>query len=343
MRKYKYIILLFLVSSSLLGLVAQEAKSTLIIGGEEVEIEERPFQAHIKLDDKFHCGCVIINREWVLTAAHCVKVDGRAVSYSRLTVVAGITELDQLPSEGQTVGVDWYKIADDYNDGANENDVAIIYLENKVDFNTKVQPIRIVGSEQSSLLNIGTDVVASGWGQTSSVPGSGSNHLLKVDMEIITHADADAQLDISYVDHAELTGNMIAAENVDVSGAGPCYGDSGGPLTAVGVGGVPYLIGTVSWGVKKCDGGENSPTIYANVINYRDWIIENTCEGAVAISTEIDRDVYHYTSGEITVSAKVNADVDVELYSGSSITLDSGFETEIGSTMLLAPAYNCVE
>ena len=339
MKNYKYIILLLLMSNGLFSLVGQETKSTMIIGGEEVEIEQRPFQAHIRLNDDYFCGCTIINKEWVLTAAHCVS----GFSTSSLTVVAGITELDQLPTEGQSVDVDWYAFHPQYNAAAHDNDIAIILLQDKLEFNTAVQPIRIIGEEQANLLNIGTDVVASGWGVTTPDGEDLSNHLLKVDLEMISNADADLQLDISRPDHSELTENMIAAEKADVSGAGPCHGDSGGPLTATGSGGVPYLIGAVSWGVPFCLGGENSPTIYANVLNYRDWIIDNTCEGAVAITTEMDSDVYHYSTGDITVSAKINTGVDVELYSGSGITLNYGFEAEIGSTMLLAPGYNCAE
>src|SRR6185437_13893899 len=49
---------------------------------------------------------------------------------------------------------------------------------------------------------------------------------------------------------------------------GPCFGDSGGPLTVAGHNGQRLLIGLVSWGV-MC-GGES--TAFTRVATYRSWL-----------------------------------------------------------------------
>ena len=62
---------------------------------------------------------------------------------------------------------------------------------------------------------------------------------------------------------------------VDVDGSEPlssgCFGDSGGPLV-VGPDSAPVQLGVVSWGGDKC-GADHSPSVFADVDRYRDFIL----------------------------------------------------------------------
>jgi chymotrypsin-like protease len=54
-----------------------------IIGGEEAEIGQFPWQVLLRKDSEMQCGGSLISDRWVLTAAHCVEeliFCGRAAS-----------------------------------------------------------------------------------------------------------------------------------------------------------------------------------------------------------------------------------------------------------------------
>jgi secreted trypsin-like serine protease len=65
---------------------------------------------------------------------------------------------------------------------------------------------------------------------------------------------------------------------VDVDGRQPlssgCFGDSGGPLIA-GTNAAPIQLGVTSWGGDRC-GADHSPSVFADVSRYRDFILDAT-------------------------------------------------------------------
>lgn len=44
-----------------------------IIGGESAKPNEFPYQAALFEDKKFLCGCAILSKRHIITAAHCVR------------------------------------------------------------------------------------------------------------------------------------------------------------------------------------------------------------------------------------------------------------------------------
>ena len=93
-----------------------------------------------------------------------------------------------------------------------------------------------------------------------------------MDVPIISNEVADKQLDISAPFHSELTQRMISTGAVGTNRQGACHGDSGGPLVYKRNGQNDIQIGVVSWGVGKCVGGNNSPSIYARLSRLVGWI-----------------------------------------------------------------------
>lgn len=52
------------------GLVNQEIR---IVGGMPTGVNRYPWVARLVYDGKFHCGASLINNDYVVTAAHCVR------------------------------------------------------------------------------------------------------------------------------------------------------------------------------------------------------------------------------------------------------------------------------
>ena len=119
---------------------------------------------------------------------------------------------------------------------------------------------------------IGNQVRVSGWGCTVPNQSEVANQLQAVDVPIISNQQADNQLDISFPKHSELTQRMLSTGAVGIDRQGACYGDSGSPLVFRQNGQNDIQIGIVSWGVPKCAGNENSPSIYARLSQFINWI-----------------------------------------------------------------------
>ena len=56
--------------SSECGVINQEIR---IVGGMPTGVNRYPWVARLVYDGKFHCGASLINNDYVLTAAHCVR------------------------------------------------------------------------------------------------------------------------------------------------------------------------------------------------------------------------------------------------------------------------------
>lgn len=45
-----------------------------IVGGTEAEDGLAPYQCSIQVNGRHMCGCAIISKKWVITAAHCFQM-----------------------------------------------------------------------------------------------------------------------------------------------------------------------------------------------------------------------------------------------------------------------------
>ena len=59
-----------------------------IVGGEDCDISEYPWQAAIYADG-YLCGASVIHQYWVITAAHCVEIGNQVVDAESITVGVG--------------------------------------------------------------------------------------------------------------------------------------------------------------------------------------------------------------------------------------------------------------
>nr|ABV60308.1 putative trypsin [Lutzomyia longipalpis] len=225
-----------------------------IVGGYVINIEDTPYQLSLQRSNWHICGASLISESFVLTAAHCTfgssansfTVRTQTSFHGRGGVVVGVKRIIQHPK------FDYSTI--DY-------DFSILELAAPVEFNEKLQPIRL--PEQDEDVEDGTPLLVTGWGNTQNAQES--REQLRA---AIVPKSNDEVCNKAYGQFGGITARMICA-GLPEGGKDACQGDSGGPLASDGV-----LVGVVSWGYGCAVRGY--PGVYSRVASVRDWINAST-------------------------------------------------------------------
>lgn len=254
------------------ALAADEMREPLVIGGTDVPNGKYPFVVAL-LDKRYggsaynqqFCGASLIDKDTVLTAAHCVK--GNVASNLRVTV--GRTVLDS--TQGQVRNVSRINIHPSYNNSTYAYDVAVLKLSSTV---TGINPVRLPATTDNGFETPGRSLTVAGWGNTVAQPASGSagssfpQRMREAQVPVVSDSTADRTYG-NYVPSL-----MVAAGK---TGKDTCQGDSGGPLFArvvTSTGAVVYYqVGITSFGT-GC-GASGYPGVYAEVnnTNLRNFIV----------------------------------------------------------------------
>ncbi|XP_014359306.2 trypsin-1 isoform X2 [Papilio machaon] len=229
-----------------------------IVGGSPASANRYPWMARIVYDGQFHCGASLLTKDYVLTAAHCV----RKLKRSKIRVILG--DHDQtITSESAAImravntivrhrGFD----ADSYN-----NDIALLKLRKPVNFSRIIKPVCLppVGTEPA-----GKEGIVVGWGRTSE-----GGQLPAVVQEVKVPILSLNQCRGMKYRASRITSNMLCAGRASTDS---CQGDSGGPLL-VQQGDKYQIVGIVSWGV-GC-GRPGYPGVYTRITRYLSWLRAN--------------------------------------------------------------------
>ncbi|XP_039765594.1 vitellin-degrading protease-like [Pararge aegeria] len=229
-------------------------EDTRIVGGEDVDITEVPYQVSLLSRGRHSCGGAIIDNDIILTAAHCVI----GSSARNLQIRAG--------SSSSQTGGQLYQVGDfvfnpEFTYSKMDSDVAILWLATQLEFSDSVAPIPLFDAGEE--INDGDLTVVSGWGNTRE--NGGTPRTLQV--ALIPKVSAEVCSD-AYAPRYTITPTMICA-GMPEGGKDACQGDSGGPLVNSG-----KLAGIVSWGLGCAR--PNYPGVYAKVSALREWIDNQT-------------------------------------------------------------------
>lgn len=115
--------------------------SQAILGGDGADITDIPYIVSLENSGVHVCGGVIIDRNWILTAGHCVYWPISEFAGAPDMIHAGSTDQTN-DSQGQRITVDYSVLHPNWNgDLRNGHDLALLKLSEPICFNDNVQPI----------------------------------------------------------------------------------------------------------------------------------------------------------------------------------------------------------
>ncbi|KAK4873166.1 hypothetical protein RN001_015195 [Aquatica leii] len=217
-----------------------------ILGGNIAFEGQFPHQISQRYYNSHNCGGSIIDRNTILTAAHCIN--RTPVEYA--TIVAGTNKLKE---GGETYSVLRIIVHESWNPIRFTDDIAVIKVTNPIEYTIYIQPIAL--NDKPTRAN--TKCTLSGWGLTS-YPGTNSNDLKYYTGKVINLRICAI---VNARDFPVLESNICIFA---AKGVGACKSDSGGPLISNN-----KQVGILSWGFPCALG---VPDVFTRVSYYIDWI-----------------------------------------------------------------------
>nr|WBW70050.1 venom protein [Lampona murina] len=232
-----------------------------ILGGKTVSPPHRyPWVVALakeRSNNQFFCGGALINKQYALTAAHCLEKEN--IFDLRLAVGAHNSE-----AHPATVRASRFIIHPNFKNKIYTNDIALIKLDVPLMFNDTVSPLCLPA--ERDIVSEGTIAVVAGWGTEIFGSSESVNNLQEVHVPIVSNAKCAAKFYRGFI----LDTNVCAGGEL---GRDACVGDSGGALFSK-QDGRWHAVGIVSFG-STC-GQEHYPGVYTRVSKYLQWIKDET-------------------------------------------------------------------
>ncbi|XP_007249193.3 serine protease 27-like [Astyanax mexicanus] len=234
--------------------------NTRIVGGQAASPGSWPWQVSLQSFGFHFCGGSLINKDWVLTAAHCFQ----NTNEKDVKVLLGKQTLTGSNPNQIQRGVRKVIVHERYDPNTQDNDITLLQLDSSVTFNKYIMPVCLAAAGSS--FPAATASWITGWGDIASgvsLPDPGL--LQEAQVPIVDQKQCASLLSLFKM---KITNNMICA-GLKQGGKDTCQGDSGGPMVNK-KSTIWIQSGITSFGSGCAD--PNSPGVYTRLSQYQGWI-----------------------------------------------------------------------
>ncbi|XP_053276133.1 granzyme K [Pleuronectes platessa] len=229
--------------SCMVLLIVHSCDGSEIINGKEVKPHSLPYMALLESTEP-DCGGILIDKSWVLTAAHCKNIE---------TVWLGVHSIKANENNSRQVRKVQKRVPHPgYNSDTKVNDIMLLKLNKSVKETKTVKCLKLGDAIKEPAA--GTSCMVAGWGTTHEDYKEMSDVLMSVNVIVVNRVKCNSPA--YYNRDPVITSSMICAGSDRKNEADSCGGDSGGPLMCSG-----GLVGVTSFG-RGC-GRIHKPGVYS--------------------------------------------------------------------------------
>jgi len=237
-----------------------------IVGGTEAAVGAHPWQIQLKpcssdVSCMPYCGGSLIDKEWVLTAAHCVDAHGlkmNGVDGDPYVVLGAHTTED---NGSQYIRASELHVHPGWDPETKHNDIALIKLSEEATCGPRVNTVCLQDKDGE----LPDHAWATGWGALQ-YRGQRATALMEVELPLVSNEYCQEKFEVR---NRTVTDHQLCTHYAE-GGKDSCSGDSGGPLSYPNSDGVWTQVGAVSFGY-WCALKE-FPGVYSRISKYHDFI-----------------------------------------------------------------------